>query len=401
MKLVYVVGTCDTKSEDLSYVAARIREIGVQALVVDVSARLHGGSSDIANTVVSSFHPTDPDFLEHTPERGIAITLMSEALAQFFLQSPEMGGVIGIGGSGNTALITRAMQRLPIGFPKLMVSTMASGDVGPYVGPTDITMMYSVTDIAGINPLSRIILGNAAHAIAAMVAHPIKEILSDKPLLAMSMYGVTTPAVTEIQRLLRDEFDVLIFHANGRGGQSLEKLVESKMVSHIIDITTTEIVDYLFGGVMSAGEDRLGSIIRAKIPYVGSVGAFDMITFGPRESIPLAYKNRVTAVHNANITLVRTSVDECRIAGKWLAKRLNMMDGPVRMLLPEKGLSQLDAKNQPFYDPEADKALFDTIQEEVVQTEERKVLRLPYHINDPAFAHAVVNEFRLLHFPQR
>jgi uncharacterized protein (UPF0261 family) len=400
MKRVYVIGTYDTKSEDLEYVADCIREVGVNAFIIDVSARLHEGVADISNTLVASHHPTDPDFLNHTPSRGEAISLMSEALGQFPLKNTEMDGVIGIGGSGNTALITNAMQMLPIGFPKLMVSTMASGDVGSYVGPTDITMMYSVTDVAGINPISRLILGNAAHAISGMVAYPIEKKPSAKPLLGMTMYGLTTPAVTAIQGHLREEFAALIFHATGRGGQSLEKLIDSKMITHVVDITTTEIIDHLFGGTLSAGKDRLGAIIRTKIPYVLSVGACDMITFGAEASLPEAYNTRVKIMHNANITLVRTSVEESRIAGKWFAQRLNMMEGPVRMLLPGKGLSQLDSPGQPFYNPEADKALFDAILEEVVQTEKRKVILLPYHINDPAFAEAVVREFLLLHSPK-
>lgn len=400
MKYVYVIGTWDTKAEDLSYVADCVREVGIPALVIDVSARIHAGGSDISNIEIASYHPTHPTFLQHNSDRGTAITLMSEALAHFLLQSTNIGGVIGIGGSGNTALITGAMQRLPIGVPKLMVSTMASGDVSSYVDHTDITMMYSVTDVAGINPISRLILGNAAHAIAGMVKHTIKNKPSGKPLLGMTMYGVTTPAVTAIQKQLRDEYDILIFHANGRGGQSLEKMIESKMITHIIDLTTTEIIDYLFGGMMSAGEDRLGAVIRTKIPYFASVGAFDMITFGPKASIPEAYKHRLTEAHNANITLVRTTPEECRIAGTWLAKKLNTMDGPVRMLLPEKGLSQLDAPDQPFYDPQADKVLFETILEEVIQTKDRKVILLPYHINDPSFAQAAVTEFHLLHSPK-
>ena len=180
----------------------------------------------------------------------------------------------------------------------------------------------------------------------------------------------------------------------------MEKLIDSKMITHAVDITTTEIIDHLFGGTMSAGKDRLGAIIRTGIPYVLSVGAFDMIAFGPKASIPEAYRHRLSKAHNANITLVRTTLEECRIAGTWLAKKLNAMEGPVRMLLPEKGLSQLDAPGQPFYDPQADKVLFETILEEVIQTKDRKVTLLPYHINDPSFAQAVVTEFHLLHCPK-
>ena len=396
MYSVYVVGTSDTKDEDLHYVADRIRETGVPALVVDISTRPHDRLGDVSNQEVASWHPKSPEFISDNLDRGIAGVLMGEALSAFLLSKDDMGGVIGIGGSGNTAIITAAMRTLPIGVPKLMVSTMASSDVSGYVGPSDITMMYSVTDIAGLNPLSRKILGNAAHAIAGMVRYPVSTPSGHKPMLGMTMYGVTTPAVSEIQRMLCDTYDILIFHATGRGGQSLEKLIESQMITHIIDVTTTEIVDHLFGGIMSAGEDRLGAIIRTQIPYVGSVGAFDMITLGAKEHIPEDYQGRLSHMHNANITLVRTPAKECRVAGEWLADRLNAMDQEVRLLIPEGGLSQLDAPGQPFYDPEANQALFDTLRKLVKQTKQRKLIFLPYHINDPLFARELVQQFHLL-----
>jgi uncharacterized protein (UPF0261 family) len=393
MKRVYVIGTSDTKSEDLFYVAKEVQRVDVPTTIVDISLRLHQQQADILNTQVAAYHPSMPNFIANDADRGVSGMLMGEALSVFLQSRTDLGGVIGIGGSGNTAIITAAMRELPIGVPKLMVSTMASGDVGEYVGPTDITMMYSVTDIAGINPLSRVILGNAAHAIAAMVRTPVEAAAQDKPLLGMTMYGVTTPAVMAIQQLLRKTYDILIFHATGRGGQSLEKLIESKLISAVIDLTTTEVVDFLFDGLMSAGKDRLGAMIRTKIPYVASVGAFDIITFGSPEQVPSRYRQRLSHRHNANITLIRTTADECRIAGTWFAEKVNAMEGPVRILLPEGGLSQLDAPGQPFYDPVADSVLFDTIRNTIKITENRQVISLPYHINDPAFAREVVAHF--------
>ncbi len=397
MNRVYVIGTSDTKSEDLVYVSQEVHKAGVPAVITDISLRLHQHTADILNTEVAAFHPTTPDFIANDADRGLSGMLMGEALSAFLRSQDDLGGVIGIGGSGNTAIITAAMRELPIGVPKLMVSTMASGDVGGYVGPNDITMMYSVTDVAGINPISRVILGNAAHAIAGMVRTPVEQVSQDKPLLGMTMYGVTTPGVTAIQRQLRDAYDVLVFHATGRGGQSLEKLIESGLITSIIDLTTTEIVDYLYGGLMSAGKDRLGAMIRTGIPYVASVGAFDMITFGSPDQVPPAYRTRLSHRHNANITLVRTTAEECYESGTWFAQRINAMKGPVRIILPTGGLSQLDAPGQPFYDPEADAALFEAIKKTMQITDDHQVISSPYHINDPEFAHQVVNHFNQLH----
>jgi uncharacterized protein (UPF0261 family) len=397
MNRVYVIGTSDTKSEDLTYVSQEVQRAGVPALITDISLKLHQHAADILNTEVAAFHPKRPNFIADDADRGLSGMLMGEALSAFLQSRKDLGGVIGIGGSGNTAIITAAMRQLPIGVPKLMVSTMASGDVGAYVGPNDITMMYSVTDVAGINPISRVILGNAAHAIAGMVRTPVEKVTQDKPLLGMTMYGVTTPGVTAIQRQLRDTYDVLVFHATGRGGQSLEKLIESGLITSIIDLTTTEIVDYLYGGLMSAGQDRLGAMIRTDIPYVASVGAFDMITFGSPDQVPPAYRNRLSHRHNANITLVRTTAGECYESGKWFAQRINAMKGPVRIILPEGGLSQLDAPGQIFYDPEADAALFEAINHTMEISDHHQLISLPYHINDPEFANQVVGYFNQLH----
>jgi uncharacterized protein (UPF0261 family) len=397
MKKAFVVGTFDTKGEELAYVAERIRDAGAEPLTVDVSSKPSSAAADVSNTEVAKHHRSQPEFLGKTDDRGKAVTLMSEALGEFLLSRDDLGGVVGVGGSGNTALVTAAMRRLPVGVPKIMVSTVASGDVAPYVGPNDIAMMYSVTDVAGINRISRAVLGNAAHAIAGMVANPIPEAAESRPTLGMTMFGVTTPCVTAVRKALWEEFDPLVFHATGTGGQSMEKLIDSGMISHVIDITTTEVCDLHMGGVMSAGEDRMGAIIRRGIPYVGSAGALDMVNFGAKPTVPQKYKDRNLYVHNANVTLMRTTPEENKAMGEWIGNKLNQMTGPVRFLLPEKGVSLIDAEGQPFHDPEADEALFSAIEKTVKQTDARKVERLPYNVNDEEFADALVAAFREVH----
>jgi len=398
IKKVYLVGTFDTKGDELAYVATLIRNAGTPLVTVDVSSRPAGAAAatgaDLSNTEVAGFHPDNPDFLGTTDDRGSAVTMMSEALGELLVSRDDLGGVIGIGGSGNTALVTAAMRRLPVGIPKIMVSTVASGDVSPYVGPNDIAMMYSVTDVAGINRISRIVLGNAAHAISGMVSNPIPPATTEKPTLGMTMFGVTTPCVTSVRQTLETEFDPLVFHATGTGGQSMEKLIDSGMITHVIDITLTEVCDLHMGGVMSAGEDRLGAVIRNGIPYVGSVGALDMVNFAAFDTVPEKFRNRNLYRHNANVTLMRTTPEENREMGHWIGERLNRMTGPVRFLLPEKGVSLIDAEGQPFYDPEADEALFTAIEETVEQTADRTVTRHPYNINDPEFATALIDAFR-------
>ena len=222
----------------------------------------------------------------------------------------SIGGIIGIGGSGGTAIITPGMRALPVGRPKLMVSTVASGNVAPYVGPADIAMMYSVTDVAGLNRISRQVLGNAANAIAGMVHNPVPASASDLPAIGLTMFGVTTPLVTQLVDALKTDYDPLVFHATGTGGQSMEKLVDSGMVTAVLDMTTTEVADYLVGGVFPAGPDRFGAIARTRIPYVGSCGALDMVNFGAVDSVPEQFADRLFHVHNPQVTLMRTTVAE-------------------------------------------------------------------------------------------
>jgi uncharacterized protein (UPF0261 family) len=277
--------------------------------------------------------------------------------------------------------------------PKVMVSTVASGDVRPYVGPSDICMMYSVTDIAGINRISEKVLSNAAHALAGMVAYgsTSKTVSEGKPALGLTMFGLTTTCVQAVCKQLEEHYDCLVFHATGTGGQSMEKLADSGLLAGVLDITTTEIADEIVGGVLSAGPGRLDAFM--KMPYVGSCGALDMVNFWAMDTVPSQFRQRNLHKHNPNVTLMRTTAEECQKIGRFIAGKLNRMQGPLRFLIPEGGLSGLDQPGGPFWDPAANQALFKAISEEFRQTGEKKLIRLPHHINDPAFADALVASF--------
>jgi uncharacterized protein (UPF0261 family) len=286
------------------------------------------------------------------------------------------------------------MQALPIGVPKVMVSTVASGNTEPYVGACDITMMYSVVDVAGINRVSRQVMGNAAHAIAGMVVNSVAE-AEDKPTLGMTMFGVTTPCVTMVRETLEAEgYDCLVFHATGTGGQAMEKLVESGMIDGVLDITTTEVADEVVGGVFPAGADRMDRILDRGIPYVVSLGALDMVNFGAQDTVPEHFQNRNLYVHNAQVTLMRTTVEENRQFAEWIANKLNRSTRPIRILIPENGVSLIDAEDQPFHDVDADTALFETLESQIEQTSDRQIKRLAHNINDPEFAAALVASFK-------
>jgi uncharacterized protein (UPF0261 family) len=393
MSAVYVVGTGDTKAGELEYVKRLIEAAGVAAKFVDVGTTEHESTADVTPHEVAAHHPDGADAV-WSDDRGAAVAAMAVALEAYILANvDDVGGIIGAGGSGGTALVTPAMRALPVGVPKLMVSTVASSNVAPYVGPSDIAMMYSVTDVAGINRISRQVLGNAAHAMAGMVANDVAAGTDDLPPVGLTMFGVTTPLVTRLAEELGGRYDPLVFHATGTGGQSMEKLVDSGMVVAVLDMTTTEVADHLVGGVFSAGLDRIGAIARTGVPYVGSVGAVDMVNFGALDTVPGEFADRKRPVHNPRVALVRCTADESRALGEFIAEKLNACDGQVRFLLPEGGVSLIDAPGQPFYDPDADEACFAAIEANVVQTERRTVTRVPANINDEAFVVAVLAAF--------
>jgi len=392
----YVVGTFDTKGDELRYVADLIEAAGVGTVTVDLSTGGEGASAaDVEPPEVAACHPGGAGAV-FTGDRGQAVGAMAVAFERYLVARTDVGGIIGLGGSGGTALVTPAMRALPVGIPKVMVSTLASGDVSAYVGPSDIAMVHSVTDVAGLNRISRRVLGNAAHALAGMVARPIPEESGGKPAVGLTMFGVTTACVTRITEALAGDFDCLVFHATGTGGQAMEKLVDSGLIGAVIDVTTTEVCDHLLGGVLSAGPDRLGAIARTGVPYVGSCGALDMVNFGGMDSVPERYRDRNLYVHNPQVTLMRTTAEECAAIGEWIGQKLNACPGPVRFLVPEGGVSAIDAPGGPFHDEAADKALFDALTATVEETAARRLVRLPHHINDPEFAAAVVASFREL-----
>ena len=389
----YVVGTYDTKGRELAYVAGLLRAAGVAVTTVDVSTHGPDGSGvapDVPARDVAARHP-DGAAAVFTGDRGSAVAAMAVALERFLVDRDDVDGVLGLGGSGGTALVTPAMRALPVGVGKVMVSTVASGDVASYVGASDIAMFASVTDVAGLNRISRRVLGNAAHALAGMVTHPIPP-GDDRPAVGLTMFGVTTTCVTAVTERLGDEVDPLVFHATGTGGRAMEKLVDDGLVSSVLDITTTEVCDLLVGGIFAAGPDRLDAVARTGVPYVGSCGALDMVNFGGRATVPATFADRLLYEHNPQVTLMRTTAAENVEIGRFLAEKLNRCAGPVLFLLPEGGVSALDAPGQAFWDPDADAALFTTIEQEIRDPD--RVRRLPYNINEPEFADALVAAWR-------
>ncbi|TIS99358.1 MAG: UPF0261 family protein [Mesorhizobium sp.] len=392
MKCVYVVGTADTKGEELAFLADAVAATGAAVARVDVGTRNATVPVDVPAEEVAGHHPGGSRAVLGIDDRGTAVAAMAVAFARFVQSRTDISGVIGIGGGGGTSIITSGMRALPLGLPKIMVSTLASGDTAPYVDVSDIVMMPSVTDMAGLNRLSRVVLHNAAQAISGMAANPAPP-PDGKPSIGLTMFGVTTPCVTSIAEQLRSTYDCLVFHASGTGGRSMEKLADSGLLSGVLDITTTEVCDLLFGGVLPATEDRLGAIARTKLPYVGSVGALDMVNFWAPPTIPERYSGRLFYEHNPNVTLMRTTPEESRQIGEWIGTRLSLCEGPVRFLIPEKGVSALDIEGGAFFDPEADAALFEAIERTIMPNSIRRVTRLPLHINDPEFAKAATAAF--------
>ena len=401
---VLVAGTFDTKAGELGYIRDCLAELGLAPRTVDLSTSGRPSSADYPPHHLAAHHPRGATAV-FTGERGASVGAMAEAFERWITRRSGIAGIISAGGSGGTALATPAMRRLAVGVPKVMISTVASGDVGRYVGASDIMMMYSVTDVQGLNRISRRVLANGANALAGMVRQADRAPRrppapgDDRPGLGLTMFGVTTTAVQQISARLEDRYDCLVFHATGVGGRSMEKLADSGLLTAVVDLTTTEICDMMMGGILAADEDRFGAFIRTRIPWVGSVGALDMVNFGPPDTVPEKYRSRRFVEHNPQVTLMRTTPDENARMGEWIARRINEMSGPVRFLIPEGGVSALDAPGQPFHDPEADRALFDAISRTFEEGANRRLLRLPHHVNDVAFAEQVAGALAAIHSP--
>jgi uncharacterized protein (UPF0261 family) len=399
MPTVLLAGTLDTKGVEYAYVRDRLRQRGVDALVMDLGILGEPPfAADIPAAEVACAGGADLAALRAAQDRGPAIEAMLRgacALVPALHREGRFAGMLGLGGGGGTAMITAAMRTLPIGVPRLMVSTLASGNTAQYVDVADITLMPSVIDIAGLNPLSRRILANAAAAIAGMVDQaPIEDDARDappRPLLAATMFGVTTPCVTAArQQLEAAGYDVLVFHATGTGGRAMEALVDSGYIQGVLDVTTTEWCDEVVGGVLSAGPDRHGAAARRSIPQVVSAGALDMVNFHGMETVPPAFAGRTFYRHTPSVTLMRTTAGECRAIAARMAAQLNRATAPVTLVLPLRGVSMIDAPGQPFHDPDADRVLFDTLRASVAP--HVRVVDVDAHINDAVFAETLVRE---------
>ncbi len=396
-RAIYLIATMDSKGHEADFVAQCLRNAGLAVVTIDVGTKdAPTVTPDIAREQVLACHPSNSTPALGDLDRGQAVTLLSEALVEFLRQefaTDRLLGVLGLGGTGGTALIAPAMRALPIGVPKLLVSTVASGNTAPYVGCCDIALMPSVVDVAGLNCVSRQVLANAAHALAGMVAHRV-PVESTRPTVGMTMFGVTTRCVTQVRERLESRgYDCLVFHATGTGGQAMEKLVESGLVGGVLDITTTEVADEIVGGVFKAGPARFDVIFQREIPYVMSLGALDMVNFGSRETVPPEFRERRLHVHNSQVTLMRTTAEENRQFARWMAAKINRSIAPFMLLIPEKGVSMLDAPEQPFYDPAADRALFEELEAAIDASPTRRIRRVPAHINDPQFAEALLAAF--------
>ena len=395
---VVVVGTLDTKGVELDFLRARLREHGVDVVLVDCGVFEPQVEPDVSHAEVAAAAGADVAQLAAANDRGAAVEAMARGAAEIVKRLHAEGrldGVIGLGGSGNSSLATYAMRQLPVGVPKLMVSTVGSGDTRPYVGAVDVTMMYSVVDISGVNQISARIMGNAAGAIAGMAKAGVPEAGGERRLIGASMFGVTTPCVTRArERLEQLGYEVLVFHATGTGGQSMEALVRGGYLAGVLDTTTTELADELVGGVLSAGPDRLEAAGDVGLPQVVSLGALDMVNFGPRETVPPKFEDRTLYVHNPTVTLMRTTSDECRELGRQIGRKLSEAKGPTALYVPLKGVSMIAVEGQPFHDAEADAALLAGLHETLGPHVE--VHELDAEINDPAFADAMANRLHEL-----
>jgi uncharacterized protein (UPF0261 family) len=391
MPTVVLAGTLDTKGHEYAFLRERVREQGVDVLLVDVGVYAPQVEPDISREEVARAAGENAGALAAAGDRGAATEAMGRGAAALLTRlhgEGRLDGVLGIGGSGGSSIVTTAMRALPVGVPKLMVSTLASGDTRPYVGAVDVTMMYSVVDISGINSISARILTNAAGAIAGMVQATVPE-AEHKPLVAASMFGVTTPGVTRARERLEElGYEVLVFHATGTGGQSMENLVAGGFLAGVLDMTTTELADEQVGGVLSAGPERLTAAGRAGLPQVVSLGALDMVNFGPRETVPPTFEGRNLYVHNPTVTLMRTSAEECRELGREVGRKVSAATGPTALFVPLKGVSMIAVEGQPFHDPAADEALLAGLAETRGDVE---VHELDLDVNDERFAVAMAD----------
>lgn len=371
MATVALLGTLDTKAEEYAWLSRELSRHGVEVLIIDVGSFSTHPDADVSADAVLAAAGVDPVQVKARRDRGEMMTAMGQGsvtLVRELAQQGKIHAMLSVAGSGGSSVAAPAMQALPVGFPKLLVSTMASGDVRPYVGDVDATLMYSVVDVAGINSVSTQVLGNAVAAVAAMATEYERRISDQaedhKPLIGVTMFGLTTPAADEARKRLTElGYEVLVFHATGAGGRAMEKLIESGLLAGVCDLTTTELADDLVGGVLSAGPDRLEAAGRSGLPQVVSLGALDMVNFGPRDSVPGQFDDRHFLVHNPTVTLMRTTREEMAELGQRIASKLAQATGPTELFIPLRGLSGIDIEGGPFHDEDADRALFTALRD--------------------------------------
>ncbi len=392
-KTIVLVGSLDTKGPEFRFVRDLIQKRGFETLVVDFGVLGDPPfAPDVTNDEVAQAGGSSIAALRQSQDKTAAMRTMSDGLARVVTdlhESGRLGGILGMAGSGGTAIATAAMRRLPAGLPKVMVSTVAAGDIGPYVGTRDITMMPSVVDVAGLNSISRAIYANAAGAIAGMVGQAVPVSEAEKPLITASMFGNTTPCVNHARELLEGHgYEVLVFHATGTGGRTMEDLIADGYIRANLDLTTTELADEVCGGVLSAGPDRLMASARRGVPTVLAPGCVDMANFWARDTVPEKYGDRQLYEWNPNVTLMRTNVEENQMIGAMIARAANASVGPAAVLIPLQGVSQLDSPGGEFWDPEADKACFEAIKNQLRPG--IPFVEMENNINDPAFAEKAV-----------
>ena len=388
-KTVCIVGTMDTKGVEFSFIKSQIESAGVSTCVINTGILGEPQlTPDISADEVAQAGGSSLQALRDEGDRGNSVAVMAQGAATRVAEkhaAGEIDGIISLGGSAGTTIGTTAMQAVPVGVPKIMVSTLASGDTSPYVQSKDICMMYSVVDIAGINRLSRQILANAAGAIVGMVNAEAPAATADKPLIAATMFGVTTPCVTKAREVLEAAgYEVLVFHATGTGGQAMEDLVKGGFLAGVLDATTTELADELVGGVLSAGPDRLEAAGETGLPQVVAPGALDMVNFGPPDTVPEQFKDRLFYQHNPTVTLMRTTPEETAELGRIMARKLSEAKGPTTVIIPTRGISAIDQTGQPFDSPEARTAWIENLKAHI--GDNVTVVEMDAHINDDAFA---------------
>ncbi|NWL89352.1 MULTISPECIES: Tm-1-like ATP-binding domain-containing protein [unclassified Paenibacillus] len=395
MKTIAIAGTFDSKGKEFLYVRSVIEGLGLKAYTIHCGVFAPLFAPDVSNRDVAAAAGMNIDEIAGKKDRSIGTEALAQGMEQLIPKLYAEGkfdGILSFGGTGGTSIVTAGMRALPIGVPKLMVSTVASGNTAPYVGTSDIMMFPSIVDVSGLNSFSTQIFTNAVHAIAGMVQFESAPPQDKKPLIAATMFGVTTPCVDYAREYLEEQgYEVLVFHATGTGGQTMESLIEGGFIDGVLDLTTTEWCDELVGGVLAAGPHRLEAAGRCKVPQVVSTGALDMVNFGPYDTVPEQFKARNLYKHNPSVTLMRTTVEENRQLGEIIADKLNMTEGPTALMLPLKGVSMLDTEGGAFSGAAEDEMLFNTLRQRI-DRDKVELIELDANINDQAFAVAAARK---------